>query len=52
VIDSSFWFGGGVANTHPILLDQVLSEFGGKRLQPRGAWPVVLVRHARIADTA
>ncbi|TQL98608.1 glycerophosphoryl diester phosphodiesterase [Actinoallomurus bryophytorum] len=32
VIDSSSWFGGGVANTHPILLDQVLSEFGGKRL--------------------
>jgi glycerophosphoryl diester phosphodiesterase len=32
VIDASSWFGGGVANTHPILLDQVLSEFGGKRL--------------------
>jgi glycerophosphoryl diester phosphodiesterase len=32
VIDSSTWFGGGVKDTHPILLDQVLSEFGGKRL--------------------
>jgi glycerophosphoryl diester phosphodiesterase len=32
VVDASSWFGGGVANTHPILLDQVLSEFGGKRL--------------------
>ncbi|MDN3351827.1 glycerophosphodiester phosphodiesterase family protein [Actinomadura sp. DC4] len=32
VIDSKTWFGGGVANTHPVLLDQVLTEFGGKRL--------------------
>ena len=32
VIDSSTWFGGGVKDTHPILLDQVLDEFGGKRL--------------------
>jgi glycerophosphoryl diester phosphodiesterase len=32
VIDASAWFGGGVADTHPILLDRVLSQFGGKRL--------------------
>jgi glycerophosphoryl diester phosphodiesterase len=31
-IDANSWFGGGVSNAHPILLDQVLSEFGGKRL--------------------
>jgi glycerophosphoryl diester phosphodiesterase len=32
VVDASSWFGGGVADTCPILLDQVLSEFGGRRL--------------------
>ena len=32
VVDASRWFGGGVRDTHPILLDQVLEEFGGRRL--------------------
>jgi glycerophosphoryl diester phosphodiesterase len=32
VIDAGSWFGGNATDTHPILLDQVLSEFGGKRL--------------------
>jgi glycerophosphoryl diester phosphodiesterase len=32
VIDASRWFGGRAADTHPVLLGQVLAEFGGRRL--------------------
>jgi glycerophosphoryl diester phosphodiesterase len=32
VVDASSWFGGGARDTRPLLLDQVLSEFGGERL--------------------
>jgi glycerophosphoryl diester phosphodiesterase len=31
-VDASSWFGGGVKDTHPIVLDRVLDEFGGRHL--------------------
>lgn len=57
VIDASRWFGGGVADTHPILLDHVLDEFGGRRLllaHPKGTAATRLVveevRRRGLAD--